>query len=273
MTRAQLPILDGDVFELDGTSFCFDYFHPSTAERLCIRKPVSLIEAYSHLIDQCRPATIVELGIDAGGSTAFLALLATPRKLVALELNPEPVPGLAAFIDQRGLADRVRPFYGVDQADRSRLAEIVEREFTSEPIDLVIDDASHLLDETRASFETLFPRMRSGGLYVIEDWPAHHLYADAVATTAAADAADPSPPPRLFLEKLGKELLADQPERHEPLTRLLIQLVLARATSGDAVAEITVDGNWITVRRGPGDLDPGTFRVADLYTDHFGLTN
>lgn len=66
-------------------------------------------------------------------------------------------------------------------------------------------------------------------------------------------------------------LQADQPERHEPLTRLLIQLVLARAASGDAVAEITVDGNWITVRRGPGDLDPGTFRVADLYTDHFGL--
>ena len=39
-----------------------------------------------------------------------------------------------------------------------------------EPLDLVIDDASHLYGPTMASFEVLFPRLRPGGLYVIEDW-------------------------------------------------------------------------------------------------------
>jgi hypothetical protein len=34
----------------------------------------------------------------------------------------------------------------------------------------VIDDASHIYEPTRASFETLFPYLRPGGLYIIEDW-------------------------------------------------------------------------------------------------------
>lgn len=271
MIRAQLPTLEGDAFVVDGASFCIDYFHRSTADELCIRKPTDLIEAYARLIELGGPETIVELGIAGGGSTALLALLAAPRKLVAVELDPDPISGLTEFIHARGLANRVRPFYGVNQADRDRLTEIVEQEFESGPIDLVIDDASHLLEETRASFEILFPRLRPGGLYVIEDWSAHHLYADAVAETAAVDAADPSPRDRPTLDRLGKLLHADQPERFEPLTRLLVELILARARSGEAVAEISVDESWITVRRGPGELDRKSFRVADLYTDHFRL--
>jgi predicted methyltransferase len=35
-------------------------------------------------------------------------------------------------------------------------------------LDLVVDDTSHL-GPTRASFNTLFPRLRPGGVYVIED--------------------------------------------------------------------------------------------------------
>ena len=114
---------------------------------------------------------------------------------MAVELDPEPIEGLAEFIEARGLADRVRPYYGVNQADRGRLTELTVHEFGAEPLDLVIDDASHLLEETRSSFETLFPRLRPGGLYVIEDWPAHHRYVDAAVVTRAADAANPSPPP------------------------------------------------------------------------------
>jgi len=34
---------------------------------------------------------------------------------------------------------------------------------------IVIDDASHLSSKTIASFETWWPRVRDGGLYVVED--------------------------------------------------------------------------------------------------------
>jgi hypothetical protein len=46
---------------------------------------------------------------------------------------------------------------------------IIATEFGAMPLDLVSDDASHLLRETRASFNALFPRLRSGGEYIIED--------------------------------------------------------------------------------------------------------
>ena len=49
------------------------------------------------------------------------------------------------------------------------MGEIVTREF-DRAIDLVIDDASHVYEPTLASFETLFPHLRPGGLYIIEDW-------------------------------------------------------------------------------------------------------
>lgn len=36
-------------------------------------------------------------------------------------------------------------------------------------IDIVIDDGSHKLDDQLRSFQILFPKLRKGGLYVIED--------------------------------------------------------------------------------------------------------
>ncbi|MFP3608175.1 class I SAM-dependent methyltransferase, partial [Paraburkholderia sp. SIMBA_053] len=35
---------------------------------------------------------------------------------------------------------------------------------------LVVDDASHFYEQTKTSFKTLFPLVRPGGLYIIEDW-------------------------------------------------------------------------------------------------------
>ena len=53
------------------------------------------------------------------------------------------------------------------------------------------------------------------------------------------------------------------------MTRLVIQLLLARASSGEAVAALEITGHWIVIERGPAELDPTTFRLTDVYTDHF----
>ena len=86
----------------------------------------------------------------------------------------EPVAGLTLFIEAQGAGAIVRPFYGVDQSDRVRLTEIVDAEFDGELLDLVLDDASHEYLPTRTSFEVLFPRLRPGGVFVIEDWTTDH---------------------------------------------------------------------------------------------------
>ena len=43
---------------------------------------------------------------------------------------------------------------------------------SSGPIDLVIDDASHIDEATLASFEVIFPRLKAGGLFIIRDCAA-----------------------------------------------------------------------------------------------------
>ena len=58
----------------------------------------------------------------------------------------------------------------VDQSDRGHLAKIADEAFGDAPLDLVVDDCSHQYEATRASFNELFPRLRAGGLYTIEDW-------------------------------------------------------------------------------------------------------
>lgn len=41
-------------------------------------------------------------------------------------------------------------------------------------VDIVIDDGSHISDHQRISFETLFPLMNEGGVYICEDLQASY---------------------------------------------------------------------------------------------------
>ena len=173
-------IFPGDSFVIDDVEFVCKYMPDSTAQRFFIVKPLELVDQYRELCERFAGGAIFELGIAEGGSTALLALLAQPNRLIAVDLEPQPLDALAEFAAAHQLSEVVRPYYGVDQGDRARLTEIVDSELGDTPLDLVFDDASHQLDLTRSSFETLFPRLRPGGLFVIDDWRADHIMRDAV---------------------------------------------------------------------------------------------
>lgn len=66
--------------------------------------------------------------------------------------------------------DRIITFQ-CDQGDRAQMEELNER---CGPFDIVIDDGSHRPSDAITSFETLFPEMPSGGIYVIEDLATHY---------------------------------------------------------------------------------------------------
>jgi SAM-dependent methyltransferase len=183
------------------------------------------------------PDRVLELGIWDGGSVAFWFEILQPRKHVGIDrgsLGQGPL--LDGYLDSRGLRDRVAVYWDVDQADRGRLAEIAEREFDA-PLDLVIDDASHRYAPTRESFEVLFPRLRPGGLYVIEDWGWRHWRG-----------LDEDPDPR--------------PTRTAP-TRLVVELIEAAATSPQAIAAVHVNSLFAVVERGGSKLDPAGFRLDE----------
>lgn len=244
-------------------------FAASTEHELCIRKSRRLIDATVDLVAEFPGARAVEFGIASGGSTAVLALVARPRTLIAIELDPAPVEALSRLIERKGLGDVVRPHYGVDQGDQRRITQILDAELGHEPLDFVIDDASHRLHETRAAFEVVFPRLRPGGVYVIEDWNWQFRFRYALASGASAtDLGDriADGAGRVRFEEYLRENLA-----RTPLETLGLELVLTRASSGQVVDDVRFGESWIVVRRGPASLDVATFRLSDCYASAAGL--
>ena len=224
-------------------------------------KSPGMVRRYLALFERLEPACLVELGIDSGASTAVFADLAPQAHLVAVDLAPDPPRTLARYIEERGAQDRVRPYYGVDQADRDRLTEIIELEFGDRPLDIVIDDASHLLGPTTSSFELLFPRLRPGGVFCIEDWEHDVRFTTAIAEAVAEK--DPTADPH------AEALRSWRPGR--PLIDLVMELVLVAASSPDVVSGITVNEYTTMVERGPATLDPTSFALRDHRRDDFGL--
>ena len=228
-------------FTLDGVAYA-SLARNAVPGRLSIFKGRRAIEQYETLMGVAHPRSIMELGIYGGGSTALLAQLAAPSKLVAVEIHEARVAALDAFIEHHGLGAVVSAHYGVNQADAARLAEIVQQEFGATPLDLVIDDASHLIDETRASFNALFPRLRPGGTYVIEDWSwPHRSYVF------------PNPSYRGVT----------------PVSAFALELALVAARDDALIVDVTLQRGLAIVHRGPATLDSLNFDSA-TYLDEVG---
>jgi predicted O-methyltransferase YrrM len=212
--------------------------HPREGE-FPIFKPRSLIERYAALIAELGPQHVFELGISMGGSTVFFTELARPRRLVAIDRKPleRVMDRVERYAADKGLSGVVRTFGEVDQADRRTLAQIVEEEFVGASLDLVVDDCSHLYEPTRASFNELFPRLRPGGVYVIEDWVWAHTPLDS---------------------EYPEGLLPDR----VPLTRLLFEIELAIPAVPGLITEISIDAEAAVIRRGGAQVDPSAFEIS-----------
>jgi predicted O-methyltransferase YrrM len=261
-------IFPGDVYEFGGVEFVSKYAQGSAPDRFYIVKPLPFIEYFVEFSSAFRGGSIFELGIAEGGSTALLALVTEPRKLVAVDLEPQRLAALDEFVAQRDFGERVSLHYGIDQADHERLHALVRSELDGGPLDLVLDDASHQLGPTRTSFEALFPYLRPGGVYTIEDWTSDQRFRDALVEAFRSGAASTE----RLRESLAAAARSDEPPPRPPpsLGQIAIELQLACASSSDVVAEVTVNEYWIAVKRGPAEVEPGTFRLGDLYRDYFG---
>ena len=141
-----------DSFELGGTTYVCRPIgprFPSEPGRFCLLKPRHEVEWYERFLRDRAPQFIVEVGSYDGASSALFAEIAHPKRLVAIDRRPEPTPAFTDFISRRGFADVVTAHYGVDQSDAPRLLGIVAEAFGDTALDLVVDDASHLVEPTR----------------------------------------------------------------------------------------------------------------------------
>ena len=242
-----LTWLTEDRFRIDDTTFQAmpdDYFDRRDMQiregDFFVFKSPAEIGQFANLLDDLQPRRIFELGTHGGGSAVLFAEFTKPEKLVTIDL--ETLPDVRERIHEHasasGLGESVRAFGGVDQGDRSTLARLVDQEFGTAELDLVVDDCSHLYEPTKASFDALFPRLRTGGVYVIEDWRWGHT-------------------------PLGQEELTDWAPK-VPLSRLIAEVVLASATVPGLAEKITVESGGVEITRGEGPVEATDFDVSAL---------
>jgi hypothetical protein len=113
----------------------------------------------------------------------------------------------------------------------------VDDHLAGRPLDLVVDDASHLVGPTRASLNTLLPRLRPGGFYIIEDWSWAHV-------------------------GWGTHRPGEM-----PLTVLVFEITMALPPPGGVIAGVRINHDWALVVRGEAEIDAATFDISTCYSE------
>lgn len=242
-------------FVVDGLEFhgeLSSFTTRTTPDRVVILKEARLLRQYLEFFAPHRTGNIFELGIWQGGSPLFYGLATDARRVVALDITdpgpPPDIPGvhpmayknpaLDEIIKRHGIGDKVRLHFGVSQDDRAAVSAVIDAEFGDDPLDLVIDDASHDYACSRSSFDIIFPRLRAGGFYLIEDWQWAHIDSPAYQQG---------------------EVFGGQPA----LTNFVFELLIAYGGHPDLFAGIIVRDWFVAVQKGwrPVGSD---FRLDDM---------
>ncbi len=98
---------------------------------------------------------VTEVGVLNGASLDMWQALFPQGKIVGVDITPEAYWPPATY---RVVADQT------DKELPDLLSQI------SPDYDLIVDDASHEGEKTEATFKLLYPLVKPGGWYVIEDW-------------------------------------------------------------------------------------------------------
>jgi len=125
-------------------------------------KPVKFYEIYDRYFSAFseRSITLLELGVHSGESLKVWASYFPRGNIIGVDIT------------ESGADFSVYPnivFERGDQADPDRLKEIL-LSHAPDGLDIIIDDASHIGHKSAVSYAALFPCLKPGGLYAIEDW-------------------------------------------------------------------------------------------------------
>lgn len=228
--------------ELNGFTYRLEHYRSENwdgGDHFRFYKIKPLVELYEDFFSRQKSLSVrnvFELGIYNGGSTAFWYEMLKPEMLVAIDIQDcEDSDYFKKWASLQERGGSVRTFWSTDQSDRHRLRQLVSDNFPA-PLDLVIDDASHLYSQSKASFEALFPLCRPGAIYILEDWAWDHWEGFS----------DPSHPWAF--------------ERR--LTDLVIELIEAAGTSTSLISRVEVYQGFAAIIRASGRIeDPFNFSL------------
>ena len=219
---------------LDGIEFLLDQRDgkdraQSQDNHFVLVKSDEVIEYYENM-KKAPPRTIMEVGVFEGGSLVYMDKLFKPEKIIGLDIRREPIPALDRYIEKNS---HMKMYYARSQDKQGTL--MAAHENFPNGIDLVVDDASHLYEQSKATFAMLFPLVKVGGEYILEDWAWSHRKRH-------------QEPGAVWHDKTS-------------LTTLVFELtVLASATS--SIASVLVKNGLVSVRRGSGRPAKDAFDLA-----------
>ena len=100
---------------------------------------------------------MVEIGVHGGGSLAmWKEYFGAGTKVIGIDINPDC---------KQHEADDIEVFIG-SQDDPL----IIDKIFSKYPnVDIVLDDGSHLMHHMISTFELMYHRLNSNGVYIVED--------------------------------------------------------------------------------------------------------
>jgi hypothetical protein len=129
-----------------------------------IRKFEHFLPIYDSFFEGVREENLnlLEIGVGWGGSLYTWREYLPKARITGIDNNPKR---------KEFEGENIKVFIG-DQAD-SQFLKSVNRE--RGPFDIIIDDGSHMMHQQIKSFNTLFPRLKDGGVYVIEDWHTSYM--------------------------------------------------------------------------------------------------
>lgn len=117
-------------------------------------------EVYSHLLAALEPKSFLEIGLFLN-DTQHTDLFAWEQVFPNADIYGADIKEHLLF--ER---NRIKTFF-VDQSKVETFTEL--RKSLPEQIDIILDDASHVLELTINTFENLFDLVSDGGIYMIED--------------------------------------------------------------------------------------------------------
>jgi hypothetical protein len=171
-TLVRQPLKKGALSQRDGTDLSRGEAanlltkHSHELGRLFFGHEGRIMQKWDHYLDvydvylsrfRGKPVRFLEIGVNRGGSLQLWRKYFGPDALIyGVDVNPECAE----------LADPPTQIRIGSQADPTFLRSVIAE--MGMP-DIIIDDGSHVASHQKVSFETLFPLLAPGGIYVIED--------------------------------------------------------------------------------------------------------
>ncbi len=124
-----------------------------------------------------REITLLEIGVKDGASVRMWREFFPHARIIGVDIDSNA---------KQHANDHII----VEIADQGNLEQLSELARKYGPFDVVIDDGSHFWDHQITSLHALFPELKKGGVYILEDIDTSYIEGDEYANGSSVTAMD-----------------------------------------------------------------------------------